>query len=89
MNDFELQHLPEAYRPLSPWTYFGLGILYSLPLVGWIFLIVHAVSSQNLNRRNYARSYFCVYVLAIILGVLLTITGVLSGLTQSLNGTFA
>ena len=89
MNDFELQHLPEAYRPLSPWTYFGLGILYSLPLVGWIFLIVHAVGRQNLNRRNYARSYFCVYVLAIILGVLLTITGVLSGLTQSLNGTFA
>ena len=36
MNDFELQHLPEAYRPLSPWTYFGLGILYSLPLVGWM-----------------------------------------------------
>ena len=89
MNDFELQHLPEAYRPLSPWTYFGLGVRYSLPLVGWIFLIVHAVGSQNLNRRNYARSYFCVYVLAIILGVLLTITGVLSGLTQSLNGTFA
>ena len=83
MNEFELQHLPEAYRPLSPWSYFGLGILYALPLLGWIFLIVHAIGS------NYARSYFCVYVLAIILGVLLTITGVLSGLTQSLNGTFA
>ena len=84
MNEFELQHLPEAYRPLSPWSYFGLGILYALPL-----LIVHAIGSANINRRNYARSYFCVYVLAIILGVLLTITGVLSGLTQSLNGTFA
>ena len=47
------------------------------------------IGSANINRRNYARSYFCVYVLAIILGVLLTITGVLSGLTQSLNGTFA
>lgn len=89
MNEFELQHLPEAYRPLSPWSYFGLGILYALPLLGWIFLIVHAIGSVNINRRNYARSYFCVYVLAIILGVLLTITGVLSGLTQSLNGTFA
>ena len=89
MNEFELQHLPEAYRPLSPWSYFGLGILYALPLLGWIFLIVHAIGSANINRRNYARSYFCVYVLAIILGVLLTITGVLSGLTQSLNGTFA
>ena len=82
MNEFELQHLPEAYRPLSPWS-------YALPLLGWIFLIVHAIGSANINRRNYARSYFCVYVLAIILGVLLTITGVLSGLTQSLNGTFA
>ena len=89
MNEFELQHLPEAYRPLSPWSYFGLGILYALPLLGWIFLIVHSIGSANINGRNYARSYFCVYVLAIILGVLLTITGVLSGLTQSLNGTFA
>ena len=89
MNEFELQHLPEADRPLSPWSYFGLGILYALPLLGWIFLIVRAIGSANINRRNYARSYFCVYVLAIILGVLLTITGVLSGLTQSLNGTFA
>lgn len=47
MNEFELQHLPEAYRPLSPWSYFGLGILYSLPLVGWIFLIVHAIGRRE------------------------------------------
>ena len=53
MNEFELQHLPEAYRPLSPWSYFGLGILYALPLLGWIFLIVHAIGSANINRRNY------------------------------------
>ena len=79
MNDFELQHLPEAYRPLSPWTYFGLGI----------FLIVHAVGSQNLNRRNYARSYFCVYVLAIILIAVLGAMGVLSGLGDVARGTFA
>ena len=31
MNDFEQQYLPEAYLPLSPWTYFGLIILYALP----------------------------------------------------------
>ena len=52
MNEFELQHLPEAYRPLSPWSYFGLGILYALPLLGWIFLIVHAIGSANINRRT-------------------------------------
>ena len=89
MNDFELQHLPEAYRPLSPWTYFGLGILYSLPVVGWIFLIVHAISSMNINRRNYARSYFCAYVLAIVLIAVLAATGAMSSIGQSLGGTFA
>lgn len=83
MNEFELHHLPEAYRPLSPWSYFGLGLLYTLPLLGWIFLIVHAIGSANINRRNYARSYFCVYLLAIILIALLTISGVLSDLSSS------
>ena len=89
MNDFELQHLPEAYRPLSPWAYFGLGILYSLPVVGWIFLIVHAIGSMNINRRNYARSYFCAYVLVIVLVAVLAATGAMSGIGQSLGGTFA
>lgn len=37
MNDFEQQYLPEAYRPLSPWTYFGLSILYAVPVIGWVF----------------------------------------------------
>ncbi|MEA4965136.1 MAG: hypothetical protein VB055_04865 [Oscillospiraceae bacterium] len=59
-------HLPREYWPLSPWTYFGLGILYALPLVGWIFLICHAIGAFNINKRNYARSYFCVYVLVLI-----------------------
>ena len=89
MNEFELQHLPEAYRPLSPWSYFGLSILYALPVVGWVFLIIHAIGSANINRRNYARSYFCVYVLAIILIAVLALTGTLSDLTQSMGGTFA
>ena len=89
MNEFELLHLPEAYRPLSPWTYFGLGILYSLPLIGWIFLIVHALSSANFNRRNYARSYFCVYVLVIIIAVVLAAVGALGGVGEMIGGTFA
>lgn len=66
MNDFELQHLPETYRPLSPWTYFGLGILYSLPLVGWIFLIVHAVGSRTSTGATTPAGYFCVYVAGVI-----------------------
>ena len=55
-------------RPLSPWAYFGLEILYTIPIIGIIFLIVHAIGANNINKRNFARSYFCfVIVIAIII----------------------
>ena len=60
----------------SPWAYFGLGILYALPLVGWVFLVIHAIGAPNINERNYARSFFCVYVVVIVL----TLVGVSTGL---------
>ena len=81
MNEFERAHLPEVYRPLSPWSYFGLEILYALPVIGWVFLICHALGSRNVNKRNFARSFFCVYVVVILLAVLLGVSGVFSGLT--------
>ena len=71
--------LPPEFQPLSPWSYFLLGILYALPVVGWIFLIVHALGAGNINRRNYARSFFCVYVVVIVLALV----GVFSGLFYS------
>ena len=89
MNEFAQYHLPEAYRPLSPWSYFGLGLLYALPVVGWVFLIIHAIGSANINRRNYARSYFCVYILAIILAIVLTALGVFQSVTGLGSGSFA
>ena len=61
---------PEAFRPLSPWAYFGWGIVYSIPIVGLVFLIIHSFSSTNINRRNYARSFFCALVLSMILFVI-------------------
>ena len=83
MNEFEQQYLPEAYRPLSPWAYFGLSLLYSLPLVGWAFLIAHAIASRNINKRNYARSFFCIYILAAIVILLLSFAGMRVSLPQT------
>ena len=80
MNEFEQQYLPEAYRPLSPWAYFGLSILYSVPVIGWIFLIAHA--SRNINKRNYARSFFCIYILAAIVILLLSFAGLRLDMSQ-------
>lgn len=65
----------EQYRPLSPWAYFGYQILFAIPLIGFICLIVFALSSSNINRRNFARSYFCVLVLAIVIIVIIAVAG--------------
>ena len=82
MNEFEQKYLPEAYRPLSPWAYFGLSILYSVPVIGWIFLIAHALASRNINKRNYARSFFCIYILAAIVILLLSFAGLRLDMSQ-------
>ena len=68
------------YKPLSPWAYFGLQILFSIPIVGFIFLIVFSISKGNINRRNFARSYWCVFILAlIVIGICALIVGLTSG----------
>lgn len=77
MKDFEreeIRDLPEKYRPLGAWAYFGYSILFAIPLVGFILLIVFSFSDANIARRNYARSFFCGLVVAlVILAVVLII----------------
>ncbi len=78
MNDIEkneISRLPEKYRPLSAWAYWGLTILFSVPVVGFIFLIIFALNGSNINRRSFARSYFCVLILAAIIITVFCATG--------------
>lgn len=66
-------NIPSDYRPLSPWAYFGYNLLFAIPLVGLICLIVFAFDSSNINRRNYARSFFISLLIAIILIIVISI----------------
>ena len=75
---------PEQFRPLSPWAYFGYTILFGLPLIGFIFLIIYSFDDSRINRRNFARSYFCVLLIVIILIALLFATGVLAKLFSAI-----
>lgn len=56
----------EQYRPLSPWAYFGYTILYGIPVIGIIMLVIHSFNDSNINRRNFARSFWCIYIIAAI-----------------------
>ena len=60
--------IPEKYKPISMWGYFGYEILFSIPLIGFICLLVFAFGgANNINLRNFARSYFCYFILWLVI----------------------
>ena len=67
----------KQFKPVSAWGYVGYSILFAIPLIGFILLIVFSCSTKNINRRNYARSFFCWLLIAIIIGIL-TFAGIFS-----------
>lgn len=78
--------IPAEYQPLSPWAYFGYNILYSIPIIGWFFMIVFAIDSTNINRRNFTRSFFVIYVILAVLFIILLTTGLLLDLVSAIVG---
>ena len=78
------KELPEQYKPLSPWGYFGLQMLYAIPIVGFIFLIIFSISKGNINRRNFTRSYWCVYILLAVLVLFALIIYAITGAAISI-----
>ncbi|MBP3876456.1 MAG: hypothetical protein J6E44_00685 [Lachnospiraceae bacterium] len=74
MDDYN--RVPEEYRPISMWGYFGYSILFSIPFVGIILICIFSFGgSRNINLRNYARSYFCWLLIAAIIFVLMLMLG--------------
>ena len=71
--------LPDEYKPISMWGYFGYEILFSIPIVGFIVLIVLSINGKNQNVKNFARSYFCFTIIVLILLVILLVTVVGAG----------
>ena len=81
------------YRLLSPWAYVDYGILFMLPVIGWILAIVFALNDDNLNRRNFARGYWCGVLVVVIVGGLDSVLGalvggILIGLIEALAGAY-
>lgn len=88
-NKITEKDLPEQYRPMGAWAYFGLQLLFSVPIVGLVFLIIFSFSKGNLNRRSFARSYWCgALIVGILLAVVLTILIATGGMIDLLEGDY-
>lgn len=77
--------IPAEYTPISMWGYFGYQILFSIPLIGWIIVIVFAITAPNQNLKNFARSQFCLLIIALIAAVIFAATGLLATMIESLS----
>lgn len=58
------------YNPISMWGYYFYTILLNIPVVGWLCMLMFSFGiTKNVNLRNYARSWLCGYIVAVILAV--------------------
>ena len=74
-------NIPSEYEPISMWGYFGYELLFSIPCIGVIILIVFAFGgNKNINVRNFARSYFCWFIIAIVLALIVLLFTAILGI---------
>ena len=71
-----MEQISEQYRPLGAWAHFGYRLLFSIPLLGFICLVIFSLDNSNINRRNLARSYFCGLVIVAVIVVALLVSGI-------------
>lgn len=55
---------------ITPWGYIGYSLLFSIPIVGFIFVLVFSFSSNYPCRKNYARSVLIGFIIALVIGVI-------------------
>jgi hypothetical protein len=73
--------LPDHLKPMGAWSYFGLQLLFAIPIVGLVFLIVFSFSRGNLNRRSFARSYWCAALVGVAIFVVFMIFALVLGIS--------
>jgi len=75
--------IPDEYRPIGMWGYFGYTFLFAIPVIGWIICICLALGSGNRNLRNFARSQFCWLIIYIVIVCLMASLGILTTVFKS------
>lgn len=71
--------VPPEYQPMSPWGFFGWEIVYSIPIVGFIFLIINSIKKTNLSRRNWTLHFWIPAMIAAVVGVIVLIVALITG----------
>lgn len=55
------------YGVVSTGAFFGLGLLYSIPVIGWIACIIMSFVPQNVNTKHFARAAMIRLIIGLVL----------------------
>ena len=69
------ENYDQSLKPITPWGYVGYEFLFAIPIIGFIFLLIYAISAKNQNLKNFARAQFCMLLLAVIFSVIAYLLG--------------
>lgn len=64
------------YASVGVWSYVGMMVLFSLPVIGFILAIIWAFDARNINRRNYARGVLVLTAIIFLLSTVITVVGI-------------
>ena len=84
----------ESSKPVSTFGFFGMMLLFMLPIVGQIAMLIMAFAPRNKNIKSFARAYLIWIIIGVVLGVVCyfafsSILEMLSGYTDgNLNELF-
>ncbi|RRD94577.1 hypothetical protein EII17_07270 [Clostridiales bacterium COT073_COT-073] len=59
---------PNMPEEISVWKYLGMMWVSVIPFIGIIVILIWAFSSDQINRRNYARAVLLNIVISLVLG---------------------
>ncbi len=51
-------------------TFFGLSLLFRIPLIGWLICLIMSFATKNKNVKNYARSVLIWMIIGLIFSVI-------------------
>lgn len=72
--------IPPEYQPISMWGYFGYQLLFAIPCIGFIILCIFAFGgTSNVNLKNFARSYFCLFIIGLVIGLIFVMLAAVGG----------
>lgn len=65
------------YAPTSVMAFFGMIILFSVPIIGWITCFVLCFAAKKQSTKNFARALTILFLVCVILLSILTVITVL------------